>query len=231
MNLNLLTDFFSILFPDLCAACGNSLWKYESVVCTKCDFHLPRTGFHLDAENPVTDIFAGRIRPSFATSFLYFNKGSHVQKLVHQLKYKGRKDVGFWLGRQAGNDFKTSLYLMDTDVLVPVPLHPKKQMQRGYNQSEEFAKGICDRFGVPVSINNLVRIKQTETQTRKSRFSRWENVNSIFRINDASLFENKHILLVDDVITTGSTIEACFRELEKIPGARISVASIAAAIR
>ncbi len=229
--MNLLEDFFSLIFPDLCVTCGNSLWKYEEIICTRCDFHLPRTGFHMDPGNPVTLLFTGRIRPEIATACFYFNKGNHVQRLVHQLKYKGRKDVGVFLGKQYGVCLKTLPSFSSLDLIIPVPLHPKKFLQRGYNQSEEFAKGLNLSMNIPLDVVSVRRCKATETQTRKSRFNRWENVMDIFVIENRENLVNKHILLVDDVITTGATLESCFTALQSVPGIRISLAAIAVALR
>ena len=229
--MNLFEDFFALIFPDLCASCGNSLWKYEEIICTRCDFHLPRTGFHLDPDNPVSQLFTGRIRPENATACFYFNKGSHIQRLIHLLKYKGRKDIGNFLGRQYGICLRTEPAYSSVSLIIPVPLHPKKFLQRGYNQSEEFAKGLSASFGIPLDTSSVKRCKATETQTRKSRFNRWENVMEIFVVENAETLRNKHVLLVDDVITTGATLESCYSTLQNVPGIRISIAAIAVALR
>src|SRR5512138_1681872 len=206
-------DFVSLVFPRVCACCGNSLWKHEEVVCTACTYHLPRTGFHLVEENPVTMTFRGRARIESGGSFLWFSKGSKTQRLIHQLKYKGRKDVGTWLGEQYGRDLVRSPLFSSSEVIVPVPLHQKKYMKRGYNQSELFAQGLAKSMKIPVEAKVLARTKATQTQTRKSRFSRWENVSEIFDVSLPGKVEGAHILLVDDVITTGATLEACIAAL------------------
>lgn len=177
------------------------------------------------------ETFAGRIHPAHATAMLYFNKGSHVQNLIHQLKYKGRKDVGVWFGQQMGLELKKSSFYQNIDLVVPVPLHPERLARRGYNQSEEFARGIAEIMQLEFNCNLLIRNKASETQTRKSRFSRWENVSDIFSRGNIEIYKLNHILLVDDVITTGSTIEACFQELKKSGNVSISIAAIATAIR
>lgn len=226
----MIRDFFSLIFPRICACCGNSLWKKEQVICTSCSHHLPKTDFHLDVDNPVSRLFWGRVTIEGAGAFLSFNKGSRVQSLIHQLKYKGRKDIGVWLGYRYGLALKEAPVFQSVSFIVPVPLHRKKQLKRGYNQSEQVAIGLSDSMKVPVNTQTLVRVKATETQTRKSRFRRWENVKEIFAITAPELFVNKHILLVDDVITTGATLESCILTLATIPGCRVSVASLATAL-
>ncbi len=223
-------DFFSLIFPRICAACGNSLWRHEEGICRSCEFHLPKTNFHFGKENPVTRLFTGRVEIETGAAFLYFNKGSKVQRLVHQLKYKGRKDIGIFLGELYGQSLKYAPHFNSAGAIVPVPLHRKKYMQRGYNQSEQFAIGLAGAMGIPVQRHLLARTKATETQTRKSRFSRYQNVREIFAVNDPVSWTGQHLLLVDDVITTGATLEACIQALHGIPGVKVSVACIATAM-
>ena len=225
----LIDDFISLLFPRICAACGNSLWKQEETVCLSCEFHLPRTNFHLSLENPVSRLFWGRVNLESAAAYVYFNKGNRVQRLIHQLKYKGRKDIGIYLGRQYGQYLKYSPFFQTAQLIVPVPLHIRKLMQRGYNQSEQIAIGLGESMKIPVDPDAICRRKETETQTKKSRFRRWQNVAEVFEVKDPGSLEMKHVLLVDDVITTGATLESCIRALSPIHGIRISVATIAVA--
>jgi ComF family protein len=228
-DMFLIDDFISLLFPKICASCGNSLWKQEETVCLSCEFHLPRTNFHLSLENPVSRLFWGRVILESAAAYLWFNKGNKVQRLIHQLKYKGRKDIGIYLGRQYGQFLRHSPFFNTVQIIVPVPLHIKKLMKRGYNQSEQFAIGLGESLKIPVYPDVLSRRKETETQTKKSRFRRWQNVAEVFEVKDPLSLEMKHILLVDDVITTGATLESCIRALSCIPSVRISVATIAVA--
>lgn len=227
LNMSLIEDFICLIFPKICACCGNSLWKHEEIICTYCDFHLPKTNFHLEQENSVSRTFWGRARIESATAFYYFNKGNKVQRLIHLLKYNGRKDIGIFLGEKQGHYLKYSPFFNTVEVIIPVPLHKKKRMQRGFNQSEQFAIGLGRVMQVPVNPYILYRCRFTETQTRKSRFKRWQNVSEMFALKDNLLLEGKHILLVDDVITTGATLESCISVLSTIPGIRISVAAIA----
>lgn len=222
-----LDDFLSLIYPRICMACGSSLYKQEEVVCTRCLFHLPKTYYHLQAENPVSQNFWGRVQVEAAASFYYFNKGSHLQQLIHQLKYKGEQEIGRFLGRLYGRDLRHAAGYKTIDVIVPVPLHPIKQKQRGYNQSTLFARGLSESMHRPVNDSNLIRSIASETQTKKSRFNRWENVKAIFTVLTPETFAGKHILLVDDVVTTGATIEACAQTLQQIPEVKISVATIA----
>lgn len=224
-------DFISLVFPRICESCGNTLLRHERCICNFCLHHLPRTDFHLHIDNPASRLFWGRVKVNSATSLFYFHKGSRVQHLIHGLKYKGKQDVGLFLGKLYGEILKDTALYGDVDVIVPVPLHPKKKRKRGYNQSEALARGFSSSMGIIVDTNTLVRVTATATQTRKSRFSRWENVKEVFLLKDTEAFTNLHILLVDDVVTTGATLEACAQELLKIPGVRVSIATIACAIK
>lgn len=222
-----LSDFISLIFPRICAGCGNSLWKKEEVLCHSCEYHLPRTNFHFQHENPVTRMFWGRVHLETAAAFLYFNKGNKVQRMIHQLKYKGKKEIGLFLGNRYGQDLKYAPRFNAADAIIPVPLHRNKYMQRGYNQSEQFALGLSVSMNIPVHRHLLERTRANETQTRKSRFSRFQNVNDIFSVKNPYDWSGKHLILVDDVVTTGATLEACIMALESIPDVKISVACIA----
>ena len=166
-----------------------------------------------------------------AASFLFFNKGNSVQQLVHALKYHGRKDVGVWIGNQFGVSLRGSPYYWGIDYIIPVPLHPDKLIKRGYNQSELFAEGLSQSLSFSVNNHTLFRKKISESQTKKSRFHRWENVDAIFGLQGQNCLQNKHVLLVDDVVTTGATLESCILNLSQIQGIRISLATIAFAIK
>ncbi|MDQ3048790.1 MAG: ComF family protein [Bacteroidota bacterium] len=223
----MLNDFISLIFPQVCVSCGNSLFKHEFSICTYCAYHLPKTNFHLNNDNPVAKIFWGRINIHSAAAYYGFNKGGRVQHLIHQLKYKGQKEVGLTVGRLYGQDLKLSELFKTVETVIPVPLHARRQRKRGYNQSDYFANGLAQSMEVEADTKTLFRPFESETQTRKSRFSRWENVESVFQLKQQEKLEGKHILLVDDVITTGATLEACAQTLLKVPGVRISVATIA----
>jgi ComF family protein len=221
-----LEDFFSLFFPVLCPGCGKSLFKNESVLCTDCIYHLPYTNFHLEKENRVARQLWGRIPFAGSASFLYFHKGSRVQNLMHQLKYNNRPDIGLKLGEMYGHALTTSDY-KKTDIIIPVPLHPHRLKERGYNQSDHFAKGLSNTLGIPLHTSLLKRNTATGTQTKRSRFSRYENMRDVFEVTDRDIIAGKHLLLVDDVITTGATVEACGIKLLEAPGTTISIATIA----
>ena len=223
-----LEDFLELFYPRLCIPCGRKLVTQEKYLCLDCLQDLPRTQFHFYPENKVAQLFWGRTYVENATSWLFFRKGSRYQRLVHYLKYKGLKEIGEELGMLMGNELRGSSF-QEADYIVPVPLHRKKQKQRGYNQSEWIAKGITIVMQKPLSVNNLVREQFTPTQTRKNRFERWQNVEGIFGVARPEEFIGKHILLIDDVITTGSTLEAAVVALQKAGAAKVSIATLACA--
>lgn len=220
-------DFISLLFPRICYGCGNHLMRNETLICTDCFVLIPRTNYHLKPDNPVSQLFWGRCQIEKAATFSFYTRDGRIRKMIHQLKYKGIKEIGSELGRIYGNSLKTSEFLIGIDLIIPVPLHPSKKRQRGFNQSDLISRGISDTTGVPMATDLLVRKTVTKTQTRKSRYDRWTNVQDIFRVTDQKRLKNLHILLVDDVITTGSTIEACANELLKAENVKISVAALA----
>ncbi len=220
-------DFAGLFFPKTCVSCGKPLYSSEEVLCMKCQYRLPRTNFHLTHENPVLEIFGGRLPLYSATSFLFFNKGGMSQQLIHQLKYKGKKEIGPYVGKLFGGQLNKSKWFKDADALIPVPLHPKKQFKRGYNQSLLLTQGMASAMNAEVYPKILYRKIHSSTQTKKSRYQRWKNVKDIFEIKHAETLEGKHIILIDDVITTGATLEACGNKLMQIPGIKISVASLA----
>ena len=225
--MTLLNDFLSLIFPRVCHACGNLLFKNEEVICISCLYKLPKTNFHLEKENSITEIFAGRIKFESATSYLYFVKAGKVQHLIHQMKYKGIKEIGIFLGELYGNELKKSELFNTIEVVIPVPLHKTKLKKRGFNQSELFARGLSSSMKINLDTKNLYRKIASETQTRKTKFERWKNVEDIFDLKDYTKLSGKHVLLVDDVITTGSTLEASANALNRIKDIKISIATMA----
>ena len=223
-------SFWSLLFPRCCVVCGSPLSRGEECLCTCCNINLPRTGFHLRKDNPVECLFWGRI-PGLkrASSFLFYRKGSDFRRILHMLKYGGYKELGEVMGRYMSAELSSGEFFDGVDMLIPVPLHRKKQKLRGYNQSEWIARGIASVTGIPLCAECMIREKNTETQTRKSTFERWENVEGIFRLCDTVHFEGKHVLLVDDVLTTGATTVACASAFAGVSGIRISVLTLAVA--
>ena len=229
MNFPILYYLTELIFPRLCVACGDKLIEQEQWICLHCLHHIPRTNYHLEPENPVAQMFYGRVRIEFATSFFYFSKGSKYQSLVHNLKYKGMKELGAEMGKHFGIDLLQSDDFSSVDMICPVPLHPKREKKRGYNQSWWIAQGMAIQMQKPLSIDNLIRTTATETQTLKNRFERWQNVEGIFDLTNPEAFSGKHILLVDDVVTTGATIEACALAILSKTDARVSIATLATA--
>jgi ComF family protein len=223
----MLKDLVSLVFPTVCSACGRALYRNEHCICTRCHYQLPQTHYHLHPINPVARLFWGRVPLRSAAAYYSFSKGGSVQQLVHQLKYRGRKEIGITIGRFYGADLRENPLYRSVNTIIPVPLHEKKLQKRGYNQSDLFARGLADSLDIPCDAKNLARVRASETQTRRSRFERWKNVEDGFAVCDKARLEGKHILLVDDVVTTGATLEACAQALLEVPGASVSIATIA----
>ena len=229
MKIPVLYYLTELIFPRLCVACGDKLIEQEQWICLHCLHHIPRTNYHLMPDNPVAQLFYGRVQIEFATSFFYFSKGSNYQTLLHQLKYKGMKELGAEMGKHFGVDLLQSNDFRSVDLICPVPLHPSKEKKRGYNQSWWIASGLAAQLQKPISAGNLKRITATDSQTRKTRFERWQNVEGIFELSNPVAFSGKHILLIDDVVTTGSTLEACAQAILSKTNARVSIATLATA--
>jgi len=222
----IMDDLLGLFYPELCVTCGERLISQEKYICMKCWFDLPVNNFHLEPDNKVARLFWGRVQIENAASFFNYRKGSRYQKLIHFIKYKGLKELGYETGLKYGSVLADSEAFRKVDVIVPVPLHPRKQRKRGYNQSEWIARGLAESMEKPLSAGNLYRKMHTSTQTRKNRFERWQNVEGIFGVKNSGEFFGKHILLVDDVITTGSTLEASAFQLLKINDTRVSIATL-----
>lgn len=201
------------------------------MVCNHCYVTLPKSNFHSQENSELERVFAGRVPVVKAGSYYLFEKSGKIQKLLHNIKYKSNKTLAEQLGVWYAQSLKDCSEIVKADIIIPVPLHPKKQKQRGFNQSEEFAKGLSKEFNIPINTTNLIRNAFTETQTRKRKFERWENVKDKFELNNPAEFTNKTVVLVDDVITTGATIDACYEALSKAPGIKINVLSLAYAKR
>lgn len=223
---NRLNEILELFFPVLCISCGDRLVTQEKFLCIHCWADLPVTNFHRHSENKVAQLFWGRAKIEQATAYFSYKKGSNYQHLIHFIKYKGLKELGVETGRRFGNVLSGSDDFNVADVVIPVPLHPKKEKKRGYNQSEWIAKGIAETMKKPLSVNNLIRNSDTATQTKKNRFERWQNVENIFHVSHPEELAGKHVLLIDDVVTTGSTLEACAFQLLKIENVKVSIATL-----
>ncbi len=218
--------FTELFFPRICCGCGAHLFSQEQEICSRCIRKLPRTGFELVDDDPVSQTFWGRVKLKKATSLYYYRKGEMLQQLLHKLKYKGNFQLGQVLGRQMGNILSQSGFMSNIDLIMPVPLHEKRLRQRGYNQSDFISQGLSQASGISVVKNNLVRVIHTESQTHKGRFERWENVSNIFMVTDTSSLNGKHVLLIDDIVTTGATLEACTQALLQNSNVEVSVATV-----
>ncbi len=207
--------------------CGKSLYGNEEIICLKCLIHLPETNSHLEDNNQVYQVFVGRIQLHHASAFCYYKKDSTIQKLIHQMKYHGYAHIGTFLGKLYGSKLIENPVYKNIDAIIPIPLHRKKQKKRGFNQAEKFADGLAESMNILVNTDIVTRLKESSTQTKKSRYNRWENVQEIFHVKNPELHKGKHLLLVDDVITTGATMEACLQAMQVIPDVKLSVAAIA----
>jgi ComF family protein len=219
-------DILALFFPEYCSGCHSALSGAEKAICTDCRNHLPKAGFHNDPNNLVEKLFWGRVPLIMATGFLRFAKEGIVQKLLHDLKYRHALEVGEVLGRLFAAELVSTPRFGGVDVIIPVPLHPHKQKQRGYNQCDPIVYGMSEVLHIPCS-HALGRVVANSSQTRKGRFERWINVDSIFSVSGANELQGKHVLLVDDVITTGSTIASCAEALLKVDGLKLSVGTLA----
>lgn len=220
-------DLINLLFPELCNGCGKLLYRGEEQICTKCRYDLPYTDFHLYKDNLVAKQLWGRLELNAAMAMFYFKKNTKVQNLIHSLKYDGKTEVGTFLGKLLAQQLKNSEFYQGVDLVIPVPLHLKKFRTRGYNQSEYIAIGLAEELGTLSSSKNLVRNKATESQTKKNRYTRFENMQNVFELKNEVDLKDKHILLIDDVITTGATLEACGNVLLAGGITKLSIAAIA----
>lgn len=225
--VNILNDIENLFFPEACLACMHTLVANENIVCTSCRHELPFTHYHHYRDNPVEKILYGRIKLENATALLSYREPGPVRNLIHHLKYKGQEEVGMFLGHLLGAVLKEHPDYQNIDVVLPVPLHRKRLRERGYNQVALFGKEIAFALEAIYRDDILLRTLHSSTQTFKSRLTRWQSDQSIFAIRNKELLENKRVLLVDDVITTGATLEACSNVLKNIPGIKLSIATMA----
>lgn len=217
-----------LFYPDYCPGCGEALVGGEHYICTDCILNLPYAYFNNSRKNIISEMLLGRFSLEKANSLCYFVKSGRLQKLLHNLKYENKPEIGTELGIHLGHELEKSNF-SDFDVIIPVPIHPKKKKIRGYNQSTAIATGIAQIIDKPIDTKSIIRTIFTDTQTKKNKTERWENVKNIFEVKNPNKLKNKHILIVDDVITTGSTIESLGNLIEKIEGTKISVATLAVA--
>jgi len=223
----LLTDLLDLLLPRICCCCRRALRRWEEEICNYCLIEIPVTHFEDDPENLVAQVFWGRVYLEQAMSWFFFHKNSRYQKAIHQLKYQDRPGIGKTLGKEFGYQLSGSDIFILPDLLIPVPLYSKKMKKRGYNQSEKIAEGLSEALGIPLETEVLIKTEDTSSQTNKSRFDRYLNVVDSFKVENLEVIKNKHIFLIDDVLTTGATLEACATKLLEIPGVRVSIGTLA----
>lgn len=229
--MNCTNIFFSslvhLLYPSVCEGCGTDIPGGRQLLCIDCIDELPFTNFSMQADNPVEKIFWGRLPIENAMALIYFSKKSIIQTLLHQFKYRGNKEIGLYFGRKMGEALMESKRFMDVDALIPLPLFRMKEKKRGYNQASILCEGMNEVMGITLLKDVIIRKNNTQTQTHKSRTARWNNIEGKFELINPLMIRKKHILLVDDVITTGATLEACGSELLKARDVRISIGSLA----
>lgn len=226
----LVRDLSHLIYPNTCLVCERELAESESSICSFCDQNIEKTNYHLMEEHSEMDqLFWARAEVEFTYPFMHFKKDSVSQIVLFNLKYRNKGRLGVYFGKRIGKELNKTSLAGSVDVIIPVPLHPKKEFIRGYNQSEKLAQGIGDVLNVPVNIKLLKRKKHSSSQTNKSRFERWDNVKGVFD-KSASLRSYKHVMLVDDVITTGSTIENLIHIIkDSNPDIKVSVVTLAIA--
>jgi len=225
--MKIINDFFRIFYPELCVNCENQLINNETILCTFCRHDLPFTNITDYQNNKITQVFYGRTQVEKAFSLLFFRKEGITKKIIHELKYKGNEEIGVFLGNWIGEILKENKEFDTIDYIIPVPLHNKKLRKRGYNQVIKFGEQLSYHLQKSFLASELVRVSSTKTQTYKSRFERFKNTNTKFQLKNTSILKNKHILLIDDVITTGATLEACIREIKKENTVKVSILTMA----
>ncbi|WP_348799125.1 ComF family protein [Flavobacterium adhaerens] len=222
-------SLINLFFPKVCSGCHAILMTNEKVVCTICRHELPVTNHYLNPENEAFKKFYGRIPVVHASAFLYFHKKGMVQEMIHNLKYKGHEEIGTFIGDWYASYLKDCEDLKDIDAIIPVPIHKKRLKERGYNQVANFGKALSENLKIPLKDTILQRKVYSKTQSKKNLLGRTEGIETVFDVSFTEDDSNKHYLLIDDVLTTGATLEACSKELLKIPGARISIVCMAMA--
>ncbi len=225
--MKILKDVFGLFFPKICACCDAHLLEMETSVCLSCRHELGTTRFSFESNNILEKSFYGRIPLESATALFYFLKKGKIQQMIHQLKYNGQQEIGIFIGNWLGDEMLESNRFSTIDQIIPVPLHSKKLKKRGYNQLDTFGNTLSNKLQIPFNYNLLIKVSSTKTQTKKMRFDRWRNVRELFEVQNPTLLENCHVLLIDDIITTGATLEACFEALRSVKNLKISIACMA----
>ncbi|PWH83607.1 amidophosphoribosyltransferase [Algibacter marinivivus] len=225
----MLKSIVNLFFPKVCNACHNQLNDNEDTICLDCRHDLPVTNFHFDDSDNIKKVLYGRAKIEHGTALFRFEKKGNVQRLIHNLKYKGHENIGFILGNWLGGELKTIEAYQNIDAIIPVPLHENKLKKRGYNQVAKFGQQIAEALNAEYLDDVLIKISNTKSQTNKKRFARWSSSDELFALKNITKIENKHILVVDDIITTGATLEACISVLSVAENSKISIATMAIA--
>ena len=229
--LQIWSGFTHLLYPKLCVACNGDLPSSATCFCLRCRARLTPSDMHLVQENEFIDRLWGRVQLESGAAAYYFSRQSPIRMAIHHLKYKNKPDIGLMIGREFGRKLRESDFFKTVDGIIPVPLHPRKERLRGYNQSTMFAKGLSEAMEVPMLDKVLLRSAFTQTQTRKKRMERFQNVDAVFEVRKPETISGKHLLLVDDVLTTGATLEVCGQTLLDVAGTKLSCATMAIASR
>jgi len=231
MLKNALHPLLHLFIPHHCAGCGSDIMSRQQVLCMHCINRLPVTGFHMYADNPIEKIFWGRMQVTDAASYLYFSKDSLLQHIVHELKYKGNKELGYFIGRKMGEALLQTHRFHDIEALIPLPLFAARERKRGYNQALVLCEGMADVLSLPILKQVIRRAASSETQTNKNRIDRWLNMQGKFELHQPEAIAGKHVLLIDDVITTGATLEACGQAILTAANTRLSIMTMAYTVK
>lgn len=222
-------SLLDVLFPRTCPVCEKTLLSHEKSLCTKCMLDIPTTGFHLQKFNPMEQLFAGKIQFEKATGYFFYEKDNPYANILHDIKYRNQPQTGRHLASIYGAELTSCNYFTDIDCIIPVPLHNKKLIKRGYNQSEYIAQGFADSLNVPVYTDIIIAVKNHDSQTNKGIYERWLNTQGIYMAKETETIENKHVLIVDDVVTTGATLLSAASSIADVPGIKISLATLGVA--
>lgn len=229
MQIHWISDFIRLLFPPCCIVCGRGLCVSETFICVHCLTDLPKTNYHLVRDNELEKLFWGKIPIERVSSYFSYIKGNGFEKILYTLKYYGQKEVGLVMGKCMATEMLSSDFFDGIDLIIPLPLHAKRENKRGYNQSEWIAKGVSEVTGVPIDVVSVKRIAENLTQTHKNKWDRWDSVQGIFSVTLNHRLQGKHVLLIDDVLTTGATILSCASEIVKVKDVKISVLTLVTA--
>ena len=226
---NILHGLLDVLFPRSCAVCDKTLLSHESHICTACSIDIPLTLYHKQEFNPMEQLFAGKVLIEKAVGYFFYEKDNPYSNIIHNMKYRNMPQLGQYFATAFAKELVSHGIFSDIDIIIPVPIHRKKEIKRGYNQSEHIARGFADILKVPMLTDIIIAIKEHETQTHKGIVERWQNTQGIFAAQNAESLQGKHVLIVDDVVTTGATLLSAALTIADIPGIKISLATLGVA--